>query len=192
MRNTLMIGLAATSLLLGAQTCRAGSLVSLSTTAPDLNNLTVGQKLTLDVNLSGIGSPADNLDFLAATVKFDSSLLGTPTITPGSIVPDLSGFKSAATAGLADANYDALFAAGKPIASNGAFYSLEFCKLRRDCVKSRVRWIIPEDHPGRGRARVRTNRRHRMTIRNVDARPNRLFCGISRGIGTQSVVTTIL
>ena len=69
---------------------------------------------------------------------------------------------------------------------------LEFCKLRRDCVKSRVRWIIPEDHPGRGRARVRTNHRHRMTIRNVDARPNRLFCGISRGIGTQSVVTTIL
>ena len=37
---------------------------------------------------------------------------------------------------------------------------LEFCKLRRDCVKSRVRWIIPEDHPGRGRARVRTNHRH--------------------------------
>ena len=31
-----------------------------------------------------------------------------------------------------------------------------------------------------------------MTIRNVDARPNRLFCGISRGFGTQSVVTTIL
>jgi len=71
-------------------------------------------------------------------------------------------------------------------------YILEFCKLRRDCVKSRVRWIIPEDHPGRGRARVRTNHRHRMTIRNVDARPNRLFCGISRGIGTQSVVTTTL
>ena len=55
-----------------------------------------------------------------------------------------------------------------------------------------MRWIIPEDHPGRGRARVRTNHRHRMTIRNVDARPNRLFCGISRGFGTQSVVTTIL
>ena len=32
----------------------------------------------------------------------------------------------------------------------------------------------------------------RMTVRNVDARPNRLFCGISRGIGTQSVVTTTL
>ena len=79
--------------------------------------------------------------------------------------------------------------------SNGLlwfYFILEFCKLRRDCVKSRVRWIIPEDHPGRGRARVRTNHRHRMTIRNVDARPNRLFCGISRGIGTQSVVTTIL
>ena len=92
MRNTLRIGLAAISLLLGAQTCRAAYLVSLSTTAPDLNNLAVGQKITLDVNLSGISSPADNLDFLAATVKFDGGLLGTPTITPGPIVPDLTGF----------------------------------------------------------------------------------------------------
>ena len=126
MRNALMIGLAATSLLLGAQTCRAGFLVSLSTTAPDLNNLAVGQKITFDVNLSGIGSPADNLDFLAATVQFDGSLLGTPAITPGPIVPDLSGFQSTAKAGLADANYDALFAtSGKPIASNGTFYSFD-------------------------------------------------------------------
>ena len=91
----------------------------------DLNNLTVGQKVTFDVNLSGIGSAADNLDFLAATVKFDSSLLGTPTITPGGIVPDLTGFQSTAKAGLADANYDALFAAGKPIASDGTFYSFD-------------------------------------------------------------------
>jgi hypothetical protein len=54
MRNPLRIGLAAISLLLGAQTCRASYLVSLSTTAPDLNNLAVGQKIALDVNLSGI------------------------------------------------------------------------------------------------------------------------------------------
>lgn len=62
-------------------------------------------------------------------MKFDGGLLGTPTITPGSIVPDLSGFKSAATAGLADANYDALFAPGKPIASNGIFYSFDVTAL---------------------------------------------------------------
>ena len=124
MRNPLRIGLAAISLLLGAQTCRAAYLVSLFTTAPDLNNLAVGQKITLDVNLSGISSPADNLDFLAATVKFDGSLLGTPTITPGRIVPGLTGFLSTAQAGLADANYDALFAtSGSPIASNGTFDS---------------------------------------------------------------------
>ena len=98
MRNTLMIGLAAISLL-GAQPCLAGYMASLSTTAPDLNNLTVGQKVTFDVNLSGIGSPANNLDFLAATVQFDGGHLGTPTITAGSIVPDLSGFQSTATAG---------------------------------------------------------------------------------------------
>jgi hypothetical protein len=60
MRTTLMIGLAAT-FLLGAQMCRADLLVSLSTTAPDLNNLAVGQTVTFDVNLSGISGAADNL-----------------------------------------------------------------------------------------------------------------------------------
>jgi hypothetical protein len=64
MRNALMIGLAAISLL-GAQPCLAGYMASLSTTAPDLNNLTVGQKVTFDVKLSGISGLADNLDFLA-------------------------------------------------------------------------------------------------------------------------------
>ena len=40
-------------------------------------------------------------------------------------MPSPSGFQSTATAGLADANYDALFAAGKPIASHGIFYSFD-------------------------------------------------------------------
>jgi hypothetical protein len=63
---------------------------------------------------------------LAATVKFDGSLLGTSTITPGSIVPDLTGFQSTSKTGLADANYDALFAtSGSRIASNGTFYSFD-------------------------------------------------------------------
>ena len=133
MRNTLMIGLAAISLL-GAQPCLAGYMASLSTTAPDLNNLTVGQKVTFDVNLSGIGSAADNLDFLAATVKFDGSLLGTSTITPGGIVPDLTGFQSTAKAGLADANYDSLFAA-----SEADRQQRDLLLLRRDRPRHRLR-----------------------------------------------------
>ena len=64
--------------------------------------------------------------------------------------------------------------------------SLRLCKIQ-DVVDH-----FPEDHPGRGRTRVRTIHQHGMTVRNVDARPNRLFCGIPRGIGAQSVVTTTL
>jgi len=38
-------------------------------------------------------------------------------------VPDLTRFQSTSKTGLADANYDTLFAtSGKPIASNGTFY----------------------------------------------------------------------
>jgi hypothetical protein len=86
MKNTLMIGLAAISLL-GAQPCLAGYIASLSTTAPDLNNLTVGQKVTFDVNFSGIGSPADNLDFLAALSSSTVASWGPRRSPPGASCP---------------------------------------------------------------------------------------------------------
>ena len=44
---------------------RAGPMFSLSTTEPDLSNLTVGQTVTFQVNLSGLAA-GDQLDYLAA------------------------------------------------------------------------------------------------------------------------------
>jgi hypothetical protein len=69
-------------------------------------------------------------------------------------------------------------------------FELEFCKQHRDSVKSVVRWIICEDHPGRCRTGAGRPINSRMTVRNVDSRPKPLFCGISCGSGTPSVVIT--
>src|SRR4051794_5533059 len=104
MKRILSIALAVMTILLGTHVSRAEPMLFFSTTARDLNNLTVGQSISFDVNLSGINGPTDNLDLLAATVTFDGELLGTPSIHPGSIVPDQTGFLSAAMPGLADAN----------------------------------------------------------------------------------------
>jgi hypothetical protein len=131
MRTQSGLGLAAVILLLGMQTCQADYILSLSTTAPDLDNLAVGERISIGVNLSGIGGPADALDFLAATVKFDGNVLGSPTVTPGGIVPDLTGFQMTQRSGLADANYDSLFATtGRKIASNGVFFSFDVVTQR--------------------------------------------------------------
>ena len=91
----------------------------------DLANLYVGQEFTVEVLLSGLQS-ADELNYLGGTVTFDSALLGTPSsITAGAIVPDLAGFTGFGITGLADGNYDVLFAAmpDQRIATNGALYS---------------------------------------------------------------------
>jgi hypothetical protein len=98
-------------------------VLALSSDAPDRNNLTLGQTFNVQVSLSGLNS-GDTLDFLAAMVGFDAATLGTPTITVGPIVPDLTGYAQSGLPGLADASYDALFAAsGSSIAANGLFYS---------------------------------------------------------------------
>lgn len=123
MSLSLRAGLSSLLLLLATQFAHAGPLLSLSTDAPDLSSLALGQSFDVQVLLSGL-NPGDTLDFLAATVVFDASVLGTPTLAIGPIVPDLTGYIQSALPGLADASYDDLFAAsGSPIAANGLFYS---------------------------------------------------------------------
>ena len=92
----------------------------------DLQNLTVGQPLTINVLLSGLESPTE-LGYLAGTAIFESHLLGTATnVVPGSIVPVEAGFIGSAIApGVADGNYDFLFAGDVPITTNGAFFSFK-------------------------------------------------------------------
>ena len=78
-------------------------------------------------SLSGLNS-GDQLDYLAGTVTFDSSLLGSATnVTAGGIVPDPSGFVGTGFVGAADAFYDAVFysTTNTPISSNGVFYTFD-------------------------------------------------------------------
>ncbi|MGE4159992.1 MAG: PEP-CTERM sorting domain-containing protein [Planctomycetota bacterium] len=102
---------------------QAGPMLAVSSTA-DLNNLKVGQTITFDVTLSGLNA-GDSLDYLAGTLTFNDTLFSIPlSVTAGPIVPDLTGFSGTKNVGLADGNYDDLFAlSGTPITSNGVFFS---------------------------------------------------------------------
>ena len=86
----------------------AAPVFSLSSATPGLNALRVGDAVMIDVVLSGLAA-GDTLDFAAATVEFDGTLLGTPLITAGGVIPDESGFLGTGDAGLADGSFDALF-----------------------------------------------------------------------------------
>lgn len=103
----------------------AGVILTLDDRGVDFGNLSVGQTVTVDVVLSGLG-PADELGYLAATVGFNSTLLGTAfNVTPGAIVPDALAFIGSGFSGVADGNYDFLFSAGNlPLTTNGVFFSL--------------------------------------------------------------------
>lgn len=107
------------------KSAQAGVMLSLqSQGAVDLQNLSVGQKFTVEVVLSGIQA-AEELNYLGGTVTFDSNFVGSASnIVPGAIIPDGTGFAGFGTAGLADGNYEVFFAtSGLPIASNGVLYS---------------------------------------------------------------------
>src|SRR5438445_5845209 len=86
------------------------------TSGANLSNLSVGQPLNIEVLLSGL-PPSPDLGYLAATVDFSSSLLGSSSnVLPGPIVPDITGFLGTPGSGFADASYDFLFAvSGDPI-----------------------------------------------------------------------------
>jgi hypothetical protein len=111
-----------------ARPCQAGIIETLSSNAPDLQHLDVGQTVTITTSLSGL-NPGDTLDFLGVDVRFDSSLFGTPSsvspvLTPTGIVPDVSGFASGGSPGVATGLYDDLFAiTGLPILTNGSFFT---------------------------------------------------------------------
>jgi hypothetical protein len=116
--------------LLAAQPCMAGgltlSVVEDPSSTADLSKLTAGQSVTFDVNLSGLDvAGGQTLGTLGGTVAFDGSLLGQPvSISPGAVVPDLSGFLPALASGTADASYLSLFSnSGDLITANDTFFS---------------------------------------------------------------------
>jgi hypothetical protein len=113
-------------LFTAATNCRADPAFSITSNAPDLTNLSVGQDVTFNVVLSGLAA-GQSVDFLAATVDFDATLLGTPnSVNPGAIVPDSAAFFGAPSSGQADAFYDdSLSLLDTPITQNGIFYSFD-------------------------------------------------------------------
>lgn len=122
---------------LESKVARGAVMLSLQVNgAVDLSNLSLGQTFTVEVFLSGL-QPAEELNFLAGSVSFNSDLLGSATnvaastIADGGIVPDIDGFLGFGIDGLADGNYDVLFSlTGSPITTNGRLYSFDVTPLR--------------------------------------------------------------
>jgi hypothetical protein len=115
------------TVLLAPSLTRADLTLSVTAESGDLSHLSLGQPVRFDVSLSGLNS-GDQLDYLAGTITFDGSLLGSATnVSAGAIVPDPTGFVSAGFVGAADAFYDAVFfsATNTPISSNGVFYTFD-------------------------------------------------------------------
>lgn len=113
--------------------CWSGAVVAAATEQPlsltlvgdHLDQMQVGVPSTIEVWLSNI-PPAASVNYLSATVAFDSGLLGEPTITIGGAVPDAAGFSASSGLGLADALYDSLGSASQASLINaGLFYSFE-------------------------------------------------------------------
>lgn len=123
MKHLLSSGFALLSLALLAGP--AGADFALTLSSPDnLSNLTVGQHVTFQVSLSGLGA-ADTLDSLATDIDFPTGAFTISTITPGGIVPDITGFSGGFDNKSASGNYDDLFAnSGSPISANGLFFSV--------------------------------------------------------------------
>jgi hypothetical protein len=138
MKKLLVALLAALAPLGALAPAQAGSY-SLSLSSPaDVNHLTVGQSVTFDVNLSGVDPAVMGtfLSYLAATVEYDSTLLGPSTVIAGAIVLDAdpanftgTGFPSLTNK--ADAFYDSSFPdpLSAPIFESGTFFSFTVMTL---------------------------------------------------------------
>jgi hypothetical protein len=117
--------------LLAARDCRADFMVSLSSTTPGLSNLSVGQTVSFDVNVSGLKA-GDTMDFIGVTVNFDGALFKMGAVQQGTIIPDARGFSSGVSPAFVSAfvtgQYDDLNLAPPPtfyppITTNGTLFS---------------------------------------------------------------------
>ena len=91
----------------------------------DLEALKIGDTISVDVVLSGLGQGGapTSLSTLLASVEVDPSVFNMPVITPGPIIPDPSDFTPAIFADLADGAFFQAF--GDAITQNGVFYTVD-------------------------------------------------------------------
>lgn len=137
MRRVSFLAVVSILLCVGFNSSQTFALATLSLEAlANPLTLTVGQPVTFQVRLSGLES-GQELDMLAVSVVYDGALLGTPSITPGGIVPDPLAdpldFVVAPEAGLADATFSTDFAntsSAWHICSNDIFYDFDVEALR--------------------------------------------------------------
>ena len=134
MNLSLRVALATLALCAASTAARADLVVRFAldpaSSGVDLNNLKIGQAVTFDVVLSGLGvgsSPA-SLSALGVDVTvLPKALLGTPTVpAPGAIIPDSTAFFSASNSGFATGTYDtATSSLSTPIdiTTNGVFFT---------------------------------------------------------------------
>lgn len=126
MKNSLLASLVVWATFASA-TAKADLILSLSS-PDDLSHFAVGTTATFEVSVSG--TAADPPGFLSASIQVDPSVLGSPSVTAGSIVPDLSGFDSSATGGgTVSASYDDSIFGTAPITSDGVFYSFTLTRI---------------------------------------------------------------
>ncbi len=116
-------------LVCGGTPSYAGLLISLSSAPSDLGNVHATDLVRVDVNLSGLGA-GEELTTLSARVTFDGGFLGTPSISPGDILPvpldDPLDFLATPDLGAADATFLTLGTLpASHITSNGVFYSFD-------------------------------------------------------------------
>lgn len=99
-------------------------LVSLSS-PDDLSNLTVGQTVTINVNVSNFAAD-DMVNLLSADVLVPASSFGVPTLpVPGAAVPDAGGSLLVVIPGphVASVTYDDLIVPSSPMTADGVFFS---------------------------------------------------------------------
>jgi hypothetical protein len=93
----------------------------------------IGQPITVRLELTGLVA-GEQLDSLAATVAYDGTLLGTPTVTAGPIVPnpldDPLDLLISTDTGLADVAFLTFgIDAADHITSNGTFFTFQAAAL---------------------------------------------------------------
>ena len=104
----------------------AAPLIGLQSDPPHLSALQVGQTVTIDVVLSGLAG-GDVLELLGAEVDYSNTHFRLPTVLPGAIIPDVTGFEPDEFAGLAGGSFDMddTLSGTDQITANGIFFSFD-------------------------------------------------------------------
>jgi hypothetical protein len=125
MRHRMMGFVAAVALASITGVARGDISLAFTSDAPDLNNIFVGDTVTFNVVVSGVGTTG-GLSFLDTSSDYHNTDFSVPTLpAAGAIVPAGSMFTSTSRLEFVDAK----FAGGSTITQDGVFYSFSATAL---------------------------------------------------------------